>query len=63
MLTATWEKEDFALIEASYAVVRILQRFPNMRMPVGQAYEKTGSERQKMTLVIAVEDGCVVQLE
>ncbi|KAI9762274.1 MAG: hypothetical protein M1835_008048 [Candelina submexicana] len=55
--------QDFALVEASYAVVQILQTFPNMKMPPDQVYEKTGSERQKMTLVMAITDGCVVQLE
>lgn len=55
--------EDFGLIEASYAVVRILQKFPVIKMPAGQVFEKTGSERQMMTLVIAAGDGCQVQFE
>lgn len=55
--------EDFGLTEASYAVVRILQTFPGIKLPAGQAFEKTGSERQQMTLVIAVGDGCQVQLQ
>lgn len=53
--------EDFALIEASYTVVRMLQTYPVIEMPEGQAFEKTGSEKQKMTLVMAVGDGCVLQ--
>lgn len=54
---------DFALTEAAYAVVRILQRFPVVKMPADQVYEKTGSERQTMTLVLSVTDGCKVQFE
>lgn len=52
---------DFALTEAAYLVVRILQRFPVVKMPADEVYEKTGRERQTMTLVIAVADGCRIQ--
>ncbi|KAI9710442.1 MAG: hypothetical protein M1812_007410 [Candelaria pacifica] len=55
--------QDFALVEASYAIVQILQTFPTIKMPPDQGFERTGSERQKMTLVMAITDGCVVQLE
>ena len=33
-----------------------------MKMTEYQAYEKTGSESQKMTLVMSIGDGCVLQL-
>jgi hypothetical protein len=42
MLTKT---EDFALMEASYVVVGIVQTFPNLRMPPGIEKEETGQER------------------
>ena len=54
---------DFALIEAAYAVVRILQRFPNIRVPADGTYEKTGKKRQTLTLVLLIGDGCKVQME
>jgi len=52
---------DFALTEAAYAMVRILQRFPIIKMPLDQVHEKPGSERQTMTIVLSVGDGCKVQ--
>ncbi|KAL9611679.1 MAG: hypothetical protein Q9167_003674 [Letrouitia subvulpina] len=54
--------QDFALIEASYTIVRLLQRYPKVEMAEDQAYEKPGSEAQKMTLVMAVGDECVLRL-
>ena len=70
--------QDFGLVEASYAIVRILQTFPRLepgtferaqtqdwlgfsshhRIPV----PKTACERQKMTLVMSLADGCLVKL-
>ncbi|KAH0537360.1 hypothetical protein FGG08_005839 [Glutinoglossum americanum] len=52
---------DFALTEAAYAVVRILQRFPIVKMPPDEVRVKTGKERQTMTLVLSATDGCKVQ--
>jgi hypothetical protein len=54
---------DFALTEAAYTVVRILQRFSVVKMPADQVYEKTGSEQQTMTLVLSIADGCKVEFE
>lgn len=54
--------EDFALIEASYMIVRLLQKYPIIKMTEHQAYQKPGSESQKMTLVMSVGDGCVLHL-
>ncbi|KAL8740842.1 MAG: hypothetical protein Q9190_006493 [Brigantiaea leucoxantha] len=53
--------QDFALIEASYTIVRLLQKYPRVEMGEDQTYEKTGSEAQKMTLVMAVGDGCLLR--
>ena len=53
--------EDFALIEASYTIVRLFQKYPRVEMGEDQTYEKTGSEAQKMTLVMAVGDGCLLR--
>ena len=70
--------QDFGLIEAAYATVRILQKFP--RIEAGsferpqvqnwhgysshhsRAVERTAKERQKMTLVMSLGDGCPIRL-
>lgn len=53
---------DFALTEAAYAVVRIIQRFQTIKLPNGMAVELTGVEKQTMTLVVSVTEGCKVEL-
>ena len=55
--------EDYALMEASCAVVRILQTFPNIRLPSGHIAVPTGHERQNLTIVISSADGCEVRLD
>ncbi|PGH29033.1 hypothetical protein GX50_08220 [[Emmonsia] crescens] len=64
--------QDFALTEASYTVVRILQVYPQVkpykchenRSWIGwsthqtKGIEKVAKERQKMTLVLSSGDGC-----
>lgn len=54
--------EDFAILETSYAVVRILQAFPTLKLPPGEAVEPVGSERQTLALVVSPADGCRVKL-
>lgn len=53
---------DFALTEAAYTTVRILQRFPTLKLPEGEVVELTGVEKQNMTLVVSVGEGCKVQV-
>ena len=55
--------EDYALMEASCAVVRILQTFPNIRLPSGHIIVPTGQERQDLTIVVSSADGCKVKLD
>ncbi|MCJ1437897.1 hypothetical protein MMC27_007284 [Xylographa pallens] len=71
--------QEFGLTEASYAVVRILQRFPVIKAaPVARSQEqswlgysshktegikKFSKERQKMTLVMSAGDGLPVIFE
>jgi hypothetical protein len=68
--------EDFALTEAAYTIVRILQKFPVIKpgpftksqtqtwlgysSHQTEAIEKVAKERQKMTLVMSLGDGCPV---
>lgn len=54
--------EDFALMEVSYTVVRLLQAFPTICLPDGELVEPVGTERQRLTLVLSSADGCRVKL-
>lgn len=53
---------DFALTEVGYAVVRIFQRYPSIKLPVGEKVELVGVEKQTVTLVLQITDGCKVEL-
>ncbi|KAF2668755.1 cytochrome P450 alkane hydroxylase [Microthyrium microscopicum] len=53
---------DFALTEASYAVARILQEFPRLGLPPNEKVDIVGVEKQTMTLVVSITDGCKVQM-
>ena len=55
--------EDFALMEVSYTVVRLLQDSPLIKLPAGEKEEPVGTERQRLTLVLSSEDGCRVKIE
>lgn len=52
--------EDFALMEVSYTVVRLLQACDSITLPEGDANEPVGTEKQRLTLVLASADGCRV---
>ena len=53
---------DFALTEAAYAIVRIFQRYPSIRLPEGEKAELVGVEKQTVTLVLRITEGCKVEL-
>jgi hypothetical protein len=53
---------DFALTEAAYVVVRIIQRFQTIKLPENATVELTGVEKQTMTLVLSITEGCKVEL-
>ena len=53
---------DFALTEAAYIVVRILLKFPMIRLPKGQKVEIIGAEKQTLTLVLSSTQGCMVEM-
>ena len=54
--------EDFAFTEASYAIVRILQAFPNLRLPPDYPVVPTGQEKQNLSLFLSSADGCKVMV-
>lgn len=54
---------DFALTEAAYTVIRLLQRFPNMRLPASEKVDLIGTEKQTMTIVVGPREGCLVDID
>jgi cytochrome P450 len=54
--------KDLALMEASLAISRIIQAFPNIKLPPDQVRGEPGTEKHALTLVLAPIDGCKVQL-
>ena len=60
--TLTHTTVDFALTEAAITVVRLLQRFPTMKLPEGELVELTGVEKQTTTLVMSITNGCNVDV-
>jgi cytochrome P450 len=55
--------QDFALMEVSYTVVRLLQAFPIITLPPGEKNEPVGTEKQRLTLVLSSADGCRVKVK
>lgn len=55
--------KDFSLTESSYAIIRLLQAFPDIMLPPGTNVQRTGQELQSLTIVVASGDGCKVVLE
>jgi hypothetical protein len=58
-------EEDFALTEASYLIIRLLQEFSTIR--VARTDPMRGmcgaDERLRLGLVIKSADGCLIELE
>ncbi|KAM7212185.1 cytochrome P450 52A13 [Rhypophila decipiens] len=55
--------EDFALMEISYTIIRLLQTFPVIVLPEGETVEPVGTEKQTLTLVLSSADGCRVTIK
>ncbi|KAF7868659.1 hypothetical protein EAF04_005189 [Stromatinia cepivora] len=55
--------KDFALTEASYGIVRVLQTFPDIHLPPSWEILPSGREKQALTLVLRSGEGCNVVLE
>lgn len=55
--------EDYALMESSYAIVRILQKYPNIRLPPNIPNLPVGQERQHLSIVLTSAEGTKVLLE
>lgn len=53
-------RKDFALTEASCAIVRILQAFPKLRLPPDYPVVRIGQEKQNLSIFFSRADGCKV---
>ncbi len=53
---------DFALTEAAFVTVKLLQKYPNLSLPQNVQVYPTGQEEQTMTLVLSSTKGCLVNL-
>ncbi|KIW67453.1 hypothetical protein, variant [Phialophora macrospora] len=53
--------QEFALFEAGYVTVRILQRFRALELDPRDTKIALGTEKQEVTLVLASKDGCRVR--
>ena len=54
--------EDFALMEASYAVIRVLQAYPGIRLAPESRNEPIGAEKQTYTIGLSPTEGVHVAL-
>jgi len=55
--------QDFAMMEVSYTLIRLIQEFPIITLPEREKNEPIGVEKQRLTLVLSSADGCKVELE
>jgi len=55
--------QDFAILEASYTIVRIIQKYPIVELPGDEPVVRVGDEKQTLTLVVSSGDGCRVILK
>jgi uncharacterized protein YaaQ len=53
---------DFALTEAAYTIVRLVQSFQTIKLPEGETPELVGVEKQVVTLVLSIKEGCKVEM-
>jgi len=52
--------QEFALLESSYAIVRLLQTFSSFEYAGEEEMPDVGEERQEVTLVLQSADGCFI---
>lgn len=63
MVDADSSEVDFALTEAAYIIVRLVNEFPTIAIPDDEVPETIGEEKQVMTLVMLIADGCRVTIK
>ncbi|KAI9888868.1 MAG: hypothetical protein M1814_006218 [Vezdaea aestivalis] len=55
--------QDFAMMEISYTIIRLLQACPSLQLPKDEPVKEVGMEKQRLTLVLLSADGCRVDLD
>ncbi|KAJ5907749.1 Cytochrome P450 E-class CYP52 [Penicillium taxi] len=54
---------EFALVEASYTIIRIIQTFPELRLPPEASSVPPREEKQALTIIVMSAEGCKVLLD
>ena len=54
--------EEFAMLEASYAIVRLLQTFKNIELAEDETDDERDYPKHTVTLVVASANGCKVRM-
>jgi cytochrome P450 len=54
--------QDFALMQVSYTLIRLLQSIPEISLPAGEKNDTPGTEKQLLTLVLSCAEGCNVEI-
>lgn len=54
--------KDFSLAESSYAIIRLIQDYPDLQLPPGITPDPVGQEKQSLTIVVSSAEGCKVVL-
>ncbi len=54
--------QEFALTEAAFVIVRLLEQYPYLFLPQNEKVVPTGQERKDTTLVLSSAEGCFVNL-
>lgn len=55
--------EDFAILEVTYTVTRLLLEFPVLRLPEGEVAGAVANGRQRLTIVLSCAEWCRVEVE
>lgn len=53
--------QEFAMLETSYTIARLIQRFPFITVPEGDNQE-LGQEKQLLTIALSCAEGCRLRL-
>lgn len=61
-LLADDSPEEFAYLEISYTIARLIQLYPVLEVAPGEGFAKPGDEKQTLTLVVSSAEGCRVAL-
>jgi hypothetical protein len=63
MRLVSCSQDVVVLTGAGYIIMRLLKMFRHITLPSGQRIELVAVEKQDMTLVITVQEGCKVEID